>query len=327
MRLKSHENWINDTRTSAIQLQKCNPVLKRQKFFLHKNIDGKVELVDQRKIIVKIADFTRAIFNHIVTIFKKLKRRLLAEEFSNPILYEGKLRYPANSLPWKNQQSNGLYLFIHGLRGSPTDWASYTKRIGQDESNATIFTPNVYAKGNISLEKAADPILEAVRDYLREHPGRPINIFGTSNGSRICTYIENNLPQEELGKSCLRIVSIAGILNGTKFIDFLEKYHLTFMSGLDPELQQEFKWESNVAKTTLHQWSEKQKIWNENNRDVRHFYCASLEDEQVRPIMSSLPNSNNTINFHKVFRGQTHTSIVEKACSKIFDWLNKNKAQ
>lgn len=287
---------------------------------IFKETDFKV--VDQRETKMKISDAAQAVFKGTKRLFGKMQRVALAKRFPTPIVLDGKVQYASEALPWKNKDSDSLYLFVHGLWGTPSDWASYIDKV--EGTKATIFAPNVYEKGNVPLAEAAEPILAAVRDYLKEHPGKPIHIFGTSNGSRIIAYIENHLTHAELGHSPLRVVSIAGVLGGTKIVDRLYKYHLGHVTQLDPRLQKELKWQSAMATTILKEWGEKQKAWRENGQDVRHFFCATFEDELVRPIISSLPNSEYTVSNHVIFSGQSHTSIIDGACSTIFNWLERN---
>ncbi|MCB1117779.1 MAG: hypothetical protein KDK50_04270, partial [Chlamydiia bacterium] len=272
---------------------------------------------DQRSTAAKLIDLVCAIFNHIKVLMAKSARRLFAGDFPTPLAAGEKVEYSKDSLPWKSQSSSGLYLFIHGLRGHPTDWARYVQRV---PGGFTIFVPRIFKKGNVSLEEAASPLLEVVRDYLKEHPGKPIQIIGTSNGSRIATYIENHLSCEELGESSLRIASVAGVLKGTKLINFLERFHLTPLAGLNNMLKEEFKWKSKVAIELKDSWKTKQKEWDEQGKDVKHLFCATRQDELVWPIRSSIFASGASEAL--IYSGQTHTSIVERACDDVCNWLS-----
>ena len=297
------------------------------------NIDDstqKIKLQDNRSLIKRIVNIARACFNTLVLAFVKLHRNLSHkinnETFPRPIEENAKVQYPQESYSWnKSENSDGLYLFIHGLRGSPTAWDQYVDSVKKREPTSHIFCPHIYKQGNVSLERAAEPILDAVKDYTTRFRGKPIYLVGTSNGGRIALYIENHLAPDLLGTAPLRVVTISGVLNGTKLVDTVEKVKLGALMGLDPTLQKECKWKSEVAKNLLNEWKEKQKVWKKERKNVQHFFCVSLDDEQVWPVTSSLPYSADATSNYKVYTGESHTSIVEGACKKVIKWLQNGK--
>ncbi len=280
---------------------------------------NELNLEDHRSTVEKVNDLALTAINYAGSLPKKAFRRLVSKEFPVAKSVNGRICY--SDLPWQGKESVGLNLFIHGLWGHPTDWNRHMERAEETCANFHTFAPFVYGRGNIPLEQAAAPILEALRDYVREHPGKPINIYGTSNGARIATYIENNLTPEELGNSKLRIVSIAGVLNGTEVVDRLVDYRLIRLAPLHTDLKREFRFQSSVARNLMGDWAKKQKSWKEAGSDVRHYYCATTGDELVRPIKSSLPQDADANCSYRVFHGQSHMSIVDASVEDVFGWL------
>ncbi len=255
---------------------------------------------DPRTPLSKILHGAQSIGKDVGTVTNRLARMAVAKSNDN-------MRFP-------KEESEGLYLFIHGLWGHPTDWNLYRDRTA---SQYTFAAPHVYNKGNAPLERAAEPILRMVKEYLQEHPGKPVSIIGTSNGSRIATYIENNLTAEELRGTSLKVVSIAGVLGGTKVVNRLGP--LLRIVRLNSKLIEELKWQSSVATNLMDEWQKKQKLWQERNVDVQHLFIATREDALVRPIKSSLPMNSS----HKIYHGEAHMSVVDAALNDVFDWLNK----
>ncbi len=269
---------------------------------------------EERSRFERAVDGTKAFFLRAVVMAKKMVRLSRGELFPEPIEEEGKLFY---TLPWMEKESEGLYLFVHGIFGHPVCWDLYWDRV---DPKSTIFAPIVYQKGNVPLKVAASPILGAVRDYLHQHPGKPIYLFGTSNGCRITTYIENHLTVEELGTSPLRVVSIAGVFGGSRFLKTLEKYYIVQALGLHPELRTEFSWKNEVAKNLMNDWTEKQRLWKEHGKDVQHFFVATREDELIRPLQSCFPHTPEANCFYKLYRAESHMSVVDRAVDDIFRW-------
>ncbi len=288
-----------------------------------------IKITDIRSPLQKISAIGKACLNQIRVI--ALLAKHFVEFFSRreglfikPKKTVDTWEYDNKDFPWTdNSDSEGLYLFVHGLRSTPLVWGGYLKELEKDKPNSHFIAPIIAKRGNCSLEVAAEPLLHIVQDYLKKFPGKPITMIGTSNGSRIISYIENNLTTEEMEGATLNVVSIAGVHYGTKVVDWLEKLHLLPISTLDSKLSKEFKWGSVFAKKLLKDWSQKQNEWKENGINVRHLFCTTLEDEKVISRSSSLPLLSNATCHYFVYNGENHQTIVTKAQKDVCKWVKQ----
>ncbi len=108
-------------------------------------------------------------------------------------------------------------------------------------------------------------------------------------------------------------------------VDTADKMCLLWAANLNESLASDFHWGSEGAVTRLAAWQDKQVIWQEENKIVRHLFCASLEDEQVFSVSSSLPLAPEGVNAkydYKIYQGESHISIVPAACKDIVEWLH-----
>jgi len=107
-----------------------------------------------------------------------------------------------------NNDNKGLYVIIHELM-------SYTFMLGQVISEAIkeknlkydVMIPKVPFQGNCSLKDASIPIYKLIMDYILKNPNKPIHIIGSSNGSRIASFIETRLRNIDV-KSFIIIIKI-----------------------------------------------------------------------------------------------------------------------
>lgn len=286
---------------------------------------GLVQIQDDRSISRRIKDTALASFNSLQAIGTKVYRVLSANksDFPAAVLNEQNIfEYPKEVLPWNDAtESEGVYFFIHGLWGFPTDWNAYVKERKQNDPDAHIFVPWIPKLGNCSLETVGKPVLDALVDYMTKFPNKPVRLIGTSNGGRmVAKYLEANLDPKILGNASLSIVSIAGVHYGTKVIDFLEK--IKFLRCMDKELKEEFYYGSQAAQNLLKGWQEKQTVWKEGNHQVRHYFGATTEDEKVREIACSLPYHEDAVSTYKVISGHSHTSIVDEMRKDVLNWLD-----
>ena len=319
---------INVDYGGDIQLQLNTSRIAEGLQFYQNNELGLVEIKDNRPTDLKIRDAAQAIRNHGKVIYDRCIWRFEDRNTEFPkVIHLGNdtYTYPVESLPWcSSEESNGLYFFIHGLEGSPADWNAYKDSV-KEEPNAHIFAPQVVLKGNCGLEIAGKPLLEALENYLRKFPGKPVTLIGTSNGGRLAaTYIEANLDPSVLGSSRLTVVSLAGVIYGTKTIDNLKNAPLVSFF-LDRQLEKEFSFGSQSAKENLLAWKAKQDVWNEQNKIVHHLFCASTEDAAVRDNSSSLPYHGSASSTYIVVSGQSHTSIVDFLRKDVLQWLKLNR--
>lgn len=328
-------HWIN----------KCNGIKDTKKQFqingdvnLRLNAaEGKFDILDHRPLYIRIYDIAIAIFKTFIFMIDiKMIRIILRSikqdnqlsptpELENPVNVEGVKKtfaYKQETYPWAEaENSDGLYLHIHGLNGHSTNWNPYVEELTKDYPNAHILTPEVAMVGNCDLETAADPILKIVEDYLTKFPGKSINLIGTSNGGRIAAYIESKLDPELLGDSSLSMVSIAGVHDGTELFDVITP--IMDYTNLSKEIKEDYKPGSENAQKYLNKWKEKQATWKRLNKKVRHLFITSTEDECVFGLNRALPYHADGKSKYKVLSGESHISVVEASRSKVMKWLRK----
>lgn len=303
-----------------------------------KDAGGTLNLpIEKRTLVAKIVHRVEMIFKTIGMLFTRFRDNLQSRWNGKQFLTveknekDGKLCYPISQLPWNISRSNksqGLNLCIHGLNGSPLHWTRYSKQLKKEHPEMDTVVPNVALKGNCPIEIAAEPLLAIIEDYLKKHPGNPVNIIGTSNGGRIAAYIESRLNPSLIQGSSLTITSIAGVHYGTTVIDKLKNMGLLRFAKLNAQLAKDFEWGSKTAQNLHNDWREKQFVWKQENCNVRHLFCASTEDEQVQSIAASLPlpptdvlDNNNFVYSQKIYHGESHTSIVEHAQEDVMNWI------
>lgn len=247
--------------------------------------------------------------------------------YLHPRLNHGKYEYDLKQLPWNQANahpSQGLYLFVHGLRGTPLNWSKYIHYLKKNVPNAYVVAPYVPYRGNCSLADASDPLISIVNDHLKKFPTAGIYGVGISNGSRVFSKIEVELDPKLMQQSSLTVVSIAGVHEGTKVINRAQKAKLLWAARLHPAIAKDFKWKSPSSQELLQQLRDKQIVWKNGKIPVRHLFYATTEDEQVRPITSSLPQLPFTPpENYKTMHGEGHLNIVHAARKEVVQWLQK----
>jgi hypothetical protein len=280
-------------------------------------------IVDERSTLQRIDGIIQACFSQIKDLFKRLKHYFYflnkQEVFIDVTKTEEGWKYDPKVLPWANNDySEGLYVFVHGLRGSRLAWGDYLKEL-ENLPAIHCAVPAVPEEGNCSLKTAAEPLLALVRNYLNKFPGQPINLIGTSTGGRIISYIETQLTPGEMQNRVLNVASIAGVHRGTRLVNWLDSWHVLPLARLHPELAKEFCWESEYANNLLGEWRDKQKTWEKNKITANHFFCVGLEDEKVFDHAGCLPKLNNSI--YELYVGENHQTVVQAARGDIMGWL------
>jgi hypothetical protein len=282
---------------------------------------------DHRSLFNRMTGIIHACFSHFVHTIHRVRRIIktdkeIQKQYIFPIYSkENKCySYDFSKLPWSEKQtfeSEGLCLFVHGLRNHPRTWNTYLAHMAKNHPKIQCVAPLVSLRGNCSLEEASKPILSIVEDYLKKNPGKTVNFFGTSNGVRIIEYCETHLDPSLLQNSSLNFISISGVIGGTKVVNILKKMKLLFFSGLNPSLKNEFQWHSHVSQDLHHHWQKKQTVWQQNNVKVKHIFYATMEDHLVRPISSCFPDLDDKRKEYHVFMGESHSSIVDRVFNDV----------
>jgi len=291
-----------------------------------------IEVDDKRPLLQRIKSVVEAFFKFVSYLFNKVIKILK----SRPPLHgvdhiylklDENMKYDQNQVPWNHQPENskqtneGLLLFVHGLQSSPYVWKRYITEVHKTYPNMYCLAPHIPFEGDCDLALAAQPILELVQDYADKHPEKPIVLVGTSNGARINMYMETKLTSSIPRK--LLVASIAGVHYGTKQLNFLVKWNLLWVKKFHSKIVSDFHWGSQKAQECLSAWQKKQVEWKEMDVKAHHFFCASKDDEQVRPLSVSLPQSISKATY-KIFTGENHISIVPAARKDILEWIANN---
>ena len=216
-----------------------------------------------------------------------------------------------------NTDKEGLIVYIHGLGSNPKIGESlYAQEIEKQAPNKyDIWVPNVVKKGNCSLEEAATPILERVRKYIEENPGKPVQLIGHSNGGRIAGYIDTHTRDMNVN---MRVTGIAGVFGGTNIVTLGKVLGLANFF-ICKTLASELKTNSKVCKELVQGMREKV----ENGSRTYTFY-TTIDDIAIPNYNSCLPKINQNEE-HITKAGCSHnsiqTAVLKEEIRKIVDFM------
>lgn len=229
---------------------------------------------------------------------------------------DGLATYNLENLPWNKQEgaSDGLFFFVHGYGGRPQRWSDYLLDAQRKAPGAHHLVPHVPHRGNCPLETSGKPLLEVVQNYVNKHPGKPLYLFGFSNGTRLVTYIEAHL-QLPPGSS-LNVVSIAGIHSGSRVVTNMQR--VARAAGMHSELITQLSYHSVTSQELL----ALRETTADARRDIqaRHIFFASTEDEAIQPVSTALPGIAKAL--HRIVHGHAHGSIMAAVRSTVWEDLD-----
>jgi len=261
---------------------------------------------DKRTRFEKIVDATLAVFREIRTMVSAIFNRLFQHHPSHTL---------GKEITWK-QDSEGLFVMIHGLFSHPADWKHQAAELKNRKFD--LFVPFVPKGGDCSLEDSAGPILPYLQDYAMKHPGKPICILGHSNGGRIVASLENSM-REKAPKTPIKVSIIAGIPFGTDLK--LWKALRVDKWLLSKAWFKEADYHSPTAQAMLKQ-AKKPVEKGMGERDYE-FY-ATTSDLIVSNLACSLPTIGKGER-HFVVHGEGHFSIIKKVASRqmasCMEWM------
>jgi hypothetical protein len=269
---------------------------------------------DQRFVLKKIFDLSAALLREIVYVFTMIHGRI----FNDFSLY-------SNPVEWK-ENSQGLYVLIHGLNGHPGIWQTHVNLLKRDELDKDLFIPFVPLKGNGKLKAVVPPILATLKDYAQKNPGKPICLIGVSNGGRICTWLESQL-RTEVASTPVKVSTIAAVHFGSSRMDWFKWFHEWTgwsLGGYTPSVVKELCFGSKKAKKILDRIS--QPLPNGVTRGKFEFF-ASTEDFHVPDFICSIPKIGDHPSKKHIVHGYAHSGIVSgvaqqqvQSCKK---WMAK----
>lgn len=209
--------------------------------------------------------------------------------------------------PVYKANSSGLWVMIHGLNGHPGQWAEYADQVVKDLPQADLLVPFVYKLGNCSVKEAADPIVEKIKNYILQHPQKPIALLGVSNGARIVSYIELALRDQP---TPITVTTVAGAHLGSMMMDVAKRLRV-FQANLREEL-------SFASGTTVNQVRKSQEpLLGDVVREMT--MIMTTEETLIQPFISELAVFGQGEK-HAFVHGEGHNSVVQR--SK--DWVMFN---
>ena len=197
--------------------------------------------------------------------------------------------------------SSELVIFVHGLRGTPFRAVPYLEKIKNRYPTASVIAPRIPFACNCEFEIAASYVYNIIASYANKFPNNRITIISYSYGSLISRYAE-----ERLSNSSLRIFTIGGIYQGTKFVDWLEYLHLDKLAMLHTDVQERLRWKEGLVPIPYRD-------------NVEHIYIGSVHDERVFPVKTSLPEVEGAV--HHILQGYTHFTILTKAMEIVLETI------
>jgi hypothetical protein len=197
----------------------------------------------------------------------------------------------------ENTNKKGLVIFFHGLNGKPLAWNHHIakfEKMSKDcpEFSVDIFVPLVPKKGHCALDHAEiTRFNEKISEWAEKNPGKPIVIFGQSNGSRIALHTELWL-REHSPKAPVQLSLTGGVLFGTTLIQKLtgrispKILNILSFGLLTPVACQELASGSSSSKDLLN----RARLPLEDHVANRYYRkYAALYDSHVKELGSSLP--------------------------------------
>ena len=273
--------------------------------YVHQDIEVKYL---KKPLLERVWNIVRAIFNGIVFFFSMIPRAFSYSNQNSSI--------PQNSGNVWKEDNKGLFVIIHGLYDS-TRFAggTYFEQIKNDRQEYEVRLPKITSKGNCSLEKAAEPVLSMILDYISENPGKPINLIGHSNGGRIAVYIEEKLRGKNVS---IRVTGVAGVFFGSSAMDFLSKNTMTSYV-LDQELITELKVASEEGKRIALAMGQEPLLGK------RYYELYATPNDQCIPNFSSCFPKVSNAKYHLV-PGYGHaslwTAIRDKELKRAYEWMD-----
>jgi hypothetical protein len=268
------------------------------------------ELFNKRTTFQMIADRVYACIREILFMASTIPSKLLDFCGCNANYHRVSTEYH-----WKSG-NQGLYLLIHGVNGHPSIWDRHLARLRNLEPKAEIRAVHVPLKGNCSLARATEPLLEMVLNYISAHPGNPVCFIGVSNGTRIVSRLA-----ALAGKtgSPIKVSTIAGPLFGSRLMDIADRLHVAQLI-YDPEFIKEVKYGSACAKDLID-------TMKESPEGTYEFY-ATMDDSHIVPWVSGLPYLNRQEKV-TVVSGYSHNGIVdavrEEQLQSCMSWMKEKR--
>lgn len=184
---------------------------------------------DRRNMLEKIWDLVCALFNDIRFTAQFtfgagcLERTIQKKVFWRPT--------EQDVTAW-NVQSCGVAFFLHGIgEKNPYIWMNHIQSITKACSEMDLRAFYIPKRGECANEEAIADIVKVIRDYVQTNPGKPITLYGVSNGARLLLHVDEAL--SDLENTPIYFQSIAGPHFGTCVMDMAERVLQCFGKNRD----------------------------------------------------------------------------------------------
>lgn len=178
--------------------------------------------------------------------------------------------------------------------------------------------PKVLFEGNCSLKDASKPIYYLILDYINKNPNKPIHMICSSNGCRICSYIETKIRHIDIN---IRISALFGAYNGSLLV---ENYSIVLSLLFHKDIITDMKLNSKVNKKL------KKKMLESIIKESRHYeFYAGTHDLIIPNTSDCFPDVNaNTVINHELIENAGHINLVhlvhEEILNNSIEWMLNN---
>ncbi len=135
-------------------------------------------------------DFLNRVFNITCVAFREFTYSLKAL-VKNTILINNSKSYA--TLP-ADTQNSGLVICFHGLNGRPSVWNGHIdkiKELNKKGENIAIYSPKLPRLGHVATnDNEMQQIYNTILYWVKNNQGKPITVFGQSNGCRFALALE-----------------------------------------------------------------------------------------------------------------------------------------
>jgi hypothetical protein len=265
---------------------------------------------DKRYLLNKIIDVVAAVFWEFIETLKLAFLML----FGPQEIYR---KFETKS------DSQGLVVLVHGLFSHPSCWNNHLAQI--DRNQYDVYTPFVTRQGNCSLEEAANPIYETIKQYYEkpENENKPLCLVGHSNGGRIIHAISQRLSQEK-PKVAAKVSSIAGAHFGSHVPNFFKGVEKVFCF-FDPAMIEGLSYNGVPAQELL---KGMRAPLPENTLRSYSFY--GTRNDLLVPLDSALPDIHKKEE-HLYLSGLGHCAIVPTIAAdqmkSCLGWMAEQRLQ
>lgn len=135
--------------------------------------------------------------------------------------YSNQVKFPqfADETPISTKvNSLGLAVLFHGLNGQPSLWDEHAA-LFENTPEIEVYAPAVPQEGHLPLESdQSHALLKRIVDWTKANPGKPVALFGQSNGSRFALQFEIWL-RERAPTTPVHVCITSGVMYGTSTVD------------------------------------------------------------------------------------------------------------